>query len=113
MVIISALVTEYCGKVSISPTEMLRGTATRLTSYARESNIDQCEYQFDDYQASVRDACLLTMLRLSVECDDVPEEVTAVVVQLSKNSSAHLRRVGSTHNLFLDTDFDSRDATNS
>jgi AP-4 complex subunit epsilon-1 len=37
MVVISALVSEYCGKVSISPLEMLRGIATRLAFYARES----------------------------------------------------------------------------
>lgn len=37
MVVISALVSEYCGKVSISPVEMLCGIAGRLVSYARES----------------------------------------------------------------------------
>lgn len=37
MVVTSALVSEYCGKVSISPVEMLRGIAMRLASYARES----------------------------------------------------------------------------
>lgn len=37
MVVISALVSEYCGKISISPAEMLRGIAARLASYARES----------------------------------------------------------------------------
>lgn len=42
MVVISALVSEYCGKVSIPPAEMLRGIATRLASYAREST-DLCE----------------------------------------------------------------------
>ena len=42
MVVISALVSEYCGKVSISPVEMLRGIATRLASYAREST-NLCE----------------------------------------------------------------------
>lgn len=36
MVVISALVSEYCGKISISPLEMLRGIATRLASYACE-----------------------------------------------------------------------------
>ncbi|KAG8214010.1 armadillo-type protein [Butyriboletus roseoflavus] len=76
MVVISALVSEYCGKVSTSPAEMLRGIATRLTSYP----------------SSVQDACLLTMLRLSVECDEVPEEVTAAVRRLSQNTGTYLRR---------------------
>ncbi|KAI9569737.1 armadillo-type protein [Boletus coccyginus] len=76
MVVISALVSEYCGKVSIPPAEMLRGIATRLASYA----------------PSVQDACLLTMLRLSVECDEVPEIVTAAVRRLSQHTSSHLRR---------------------
>ncbi|KAF8557577.1 ARM repeat-containing protein [Imleria badia] len=76
MVVISALVSEYCGKVSISPLEMLRGIATRLAFYA----------------PSVQDACLLTMLRLSVECDEVPEQVTVAVHQLSQHASTYLRR---------------------
>ncbi|KAF8444709.1 armadillo-type protein [Boletus edulis BED1] len=76
MVVISALVSEYCGKVSISPMEMLRGMATRLASYA----------------PSVQDACLLTILRLSVECEDVPEQVTAAVRRLSQHTGAYLRR---------------------
>lgn len=40
------------------------------------------------------------MLRLSVECDDVPEEVTATVRRLSQQSGAHLRRVGLTHEVY-------------
>lgn len=36
MVVISALVSEYCGQVSTSPVEMLRGIAVRLASYACE-----------------------------------------------------------------------------
>ncbi|KAG9316700.1 armadillo-type protein [Chiua virens] len=76
MVVISALVSEYCGKVSTSPVEMLRGIAARLGSYS----------------PSVQDACLLTMLRISVECDEIPEEVTVAVGQLSQHSRTHLRR---------------------
>ncbi|KIJ67872.1 hypothetical protein HYDPIDRAFT_185857 [Hydnomerulius pinastri MD-312] len=76
MVIISAVVCEYCGKISTSPLEMLRGLARRLTSYA----------------PSVQDACLLSMLRVSAECDEVPEEVSGVVHDLSQTAGRHLRR---------------------
>lgn len=43
MVLVSALVSEYCGKISISPLELLRGIATKLASYARESCSSMCE----------------------------------------------------------------------
>lgn len=37
------------------------------------------------------------MLRLSVECDEVPEEATAAVRQLSQNTGTYLRRVSPTY----------------
>ncbi|KAF8134583.1 armadillo-type protein [Boletus edulis] len=83
MVVISALVSEYCGKVSISPMEMLRW-------YGNETGLLRSLTVF--FQASVQDACLLTMLRLSVECEDVPEQVTAAVRRLSQHTGAYLRR---------------------
>lgn len=114
MVVVSALVSEHCGKVSISPVEMLRGIAARLTTYARESTNPSGNLVDNPYQASVRDACLLTMLRLSAECDEIPEEVTDAVRRVSRHSSAHLRRVGSTYETHAHTlTFIIRGVTNS
>ncbi|KAF9227270.1 ARM repeat-containing protein [Gyrodon lividus] len=76
MVVISALVCEFCGKISTSPLEMLRSLARRLAFYA----------------PSVQDVCLLLMLRLSVECDGVPEDVMSAVRGLSQLAGRHLRR---------------------
>ncbi|KIK97374.1 hypothetical protein PAXRUDRAFT_31834 [Paxillus rubicundulus Ve08.2h10] len=76
MVVISALVCDYCGKISIPPVEMLRGLARRLAFYA----------------PSVQDACMLSMLRLSAECDEVPEDVISAVRELSQFAGRHLHR---------------------
>ena len=54
------------------------------------------------------------MLRLSVECDEVPETVTAAVGRLSQHSGSHLRRVSLTYAAFPHTlTSDTRDVTNS
>ncbi|KAF8842990.1 ARM repeat-containing protein [Paxillus ammoniavirescens] len=76
MVVISALVCDYCGKISTPPLEILRGLARRLAFYA----------------PSVQDACLLSMLRLSAECDEVPEDIINAVHELSQLAGRHLRR---------------------
>ncbi|KAI6000552.1 armadillo-type protein [Pisolithus albus] len=75
MVILSALVCEYCGKLPISPVEILRGMAQRLVLFS----------------PSVQDACLLSMLRLSAECSEVPEEVTQTVQELSQSAGRYIR----------------------
>lgn len=76
MVIICALVCEHCGKVSAPPSEIIRGMATKL----------------DLLSPSVQDACLLSMLRLSAECDKVPQEVYTAVHELSQSAGRHIRR---------------------
>ncbi|KAH7888611.1 armadillo-type protein [Phlebopus sp. FC_14] len=76
MVVISALVCEHCGMMSTSPVELLRGLARRLASYS----------------PSVQDACLLSMLRISAECDDIPEDVTNAARALSQLAGRHIRR---------------------
>ncbi|KAJ7647590.1 armadillo-type protein [Roridomyces roridus] len=75
MVIISALATEYSGKLSVAPPDVLRGLSSRLPL---------C-------QVAVQDACLLAMLRISFECDQVPSEVFSRVKDLSEQSGRHIR----------------------
>jgi hypothetical protein len=54
------------------------------------------------------------MLRLSVECDEVPEQVTVAVHQLSQHASTYLRRVSPTYAAYPHTlTSDTRDVTNS
>ncbi|KAH7909974.1 armadillo-type protein [Hygrophoropsis aurantiaca] len=76
MVVISALACEYAGKISVPPPEVLSGMAGRLSSYA----------------ATVQDASLLAMLRISAECDKVPQDVIDLVTNLSQFSGRHIRR---------------------
>lgn len=75
MVILCALVCEYCAKLPISPVEILRGMAKRLALFS----------------PSVQDACLLSMLRLSAECSEVPEEVVQTVQELSQSAGRYIR----------------------
>ncbi|GLB37288.1 putative ARM repeat-containing protein [Lyophyllum shimeji] len=74
-VIVAALATEQCGKVAISPLDLLQGLASRLSSSL----------------PSVKDACLLAMLRIAADCD-VPSPVIQAVTEHGQNSKRHIRR---------------------
>ncbi|KAI0929134.1 hypothetical protein AcW1_006156 [Taiwanofungus camphoratus] len=76
MVIVSALVTEYLHMAPMSPDNLLHGLSTRLLSYA----------------ASIQDACLLSMMRVAAECDDVPASVIEVVRNLHDCSGRYIKR---------------------
>jgi AP-4 complex subunit epsilon-1 len=82
MVVIAALVCEYCGKIATSPLALLQGIASRLVSYG----------------VTVQDACLLSMLRMSAECDQVPHTVSELVTEKSQFSG---KRIRNRCNLFL------------
>lgn len=43
--------------------------------------------------ASVKEACVLAMLRLSDECEEVPEEVLERVKKMAETAGKFLRRV--------------------
>ncbi|KAJ7594776.1 armadillo-type protein [Mycena floridula] len=75
MVIITALACEYCNKTPIKPSELLVGISSRLPTYP----------------AAVVDASLLAMLRISAECEVVPETALTAVAQLSQVSKRHIR----------------------
>lgn len=76
MVIITALAAEYCGKLSISPLDMLQGLAMRLTSCI----------------PSVQDASLISMLRITADCSEVPTEIINIVTGLRQTSKRHVRQ---------------------
>ncbi|KAJ7782899.1 armadillo-type protein [Mycena metata] len=76
MVIVPALATEYAGKLSVPPPDVLRGLSTRLPLCS----------------LAVQDACLLAMLRVSAECEQVPSDVVISVSDLSKQSRRHIRQ---------------------
>ncbi|KAG1751650.1 armadillo-type protein [Suillus paluster] len=88
MVIISALVCEYCGKIATSPLALLQGMASRLVSYgdAQEAAV------------TVQDACLLSMLRMSAECNEIPQTISKLVAEISQFSG---KRIRNRCNLFL------------
>ncbi|KAF8070331.1 armadillo-type protein [Lyophyllum atratum] len=76
MVIIAALATEQCGKLSIPPLDLLQGFASKLTP---------CH-------PSVKDACLLAMMRVAADCDDIPLSIIQSVADLGQNSRRHIRQ---------------------
>ncbi|KAL1723831.1 hypothetical protein EV715DRAFT_285895 [Schizophyllum commune] len=76
MVITAALATEFCGQLAMAPVSLLRGFSTRL---------GRCP-------VGVQDACLLAMLRISAECEDVPGDVLQTVQELARNAGRHIRR---------------------
>ncbi|KAJ7072535.1 armadillo-type protein [Mycena amicta] len=76
MVIVTALATEYSGKLAVPPVDVLRGLSTRL---------GLCS-------VAVQDACLLAMLRISVDCEQVPPDVLRSVSDLRKGSKHHIQQ---------------------
>lgn len=43
--------------------------------------------------AAVQEACLLSMLRIVADCDEVPPDVMAIVTDLGEFAGRHIRRV--------------------
>ncbi|KAI0647300.1 ARM repeat-containing protein [Trametes meyenii] len=76
MVVLAALLCEYLSLSPISPTEILRGLASKLSAYS----------------ASVQDACLITMLRVSLACDDIPAEALEAVRDRHSHGGRHVKR---------------------
>jgi len=46
-----------------------------------------------NHLASVKEACVLAMLRLSNECEEIPEEVIERVKKVAETAGKFLRRV--------------------
>lgn len=76
MIVLVALVTEFLSLSPTSPMNLLVGISRRLSSYS----------------VSIQDACLLCMIRLAAECDDVPTEVIDTVRKLLERSGRYIRR---------------------
>ncbi|TBU35735.1 ARM repeat-containing protein [Dichomitus squalens] len=76
MVILTALFCEYLELSPLSPVELLCGVADRVTSYS----------------PSIQDACLITMLRISAACDEIPSQAIEAVKSLQDRSGRHLAR---------------------
>ncbi|KAF7979870.1 hypothetical protein HWV62_40641 [Athelia sp. TMB] len=93
MVIIFALASEYTGKLSLPPVDVLRGLASRLASYAGRLLFIAVRI-ISKYvcPAPVQDACLMSMLRIVVDCEEVPAEVLVLVKELGQNSRRHVRQ---------------------
>ena len=47
----------------------------------------------DSLIASVKEACLLAMLRVAADCEEIPEDVKGKVQKASEVSGRYLRRV--------------------
>ncbi|TFK74600.1 ARM repeat-containing protein [Pluteus cervinus] len=75
-VILSALGCEFCGKLSITPTAILRKLSTNLA----------------EYNLAAQEAALLSMTRICAECDKIPDEVIETVNALRVASRRHIRK---------------------
>ena len=97
MVILCALATEFCGLVSLSPSDMLQGFSSRLTVYSREFPVlDRVNFILTAIIATVQEACVISMLRITADVDDVPAKVLEIVTKLGESSGRrHIRRVRS------------------
>ncbi|KIY63566.1 ARM repeat-containing protein [Cylindrobasidium torrendii FP15055 ss-10] len=76
MVIVAALACEYCEKLSFPAEELLNGITTKLLTMP----------------PSVQDVCLLSMLRMTLECQTVSEDVRTVVTHLASISRRYIRK---------------------
>ncbi|KAI0797604.1 ARM repeat-containing protein [Abortiporus biennis] len=76
LTILSALVCEYLETSPVPPIDLQRGLSRMLV---RSS-------------AGIQDVCLLTMLRVAANCDEVPTDVIATVRKLQESGGRHIRR---------------------
>ncbi|KAF9647646.1 ARM repeat-containing protein [Thelephora ganbajun] len=76
LLIAAALACEYSKSVAISPESLLWGLSARLSVCT----------------TSVKEVCVLAMLRLSNECEEVPEEVIGRVKKMTETAGKFLRR---------------------
>jgi AP-4 complex subunit epsilon-1 len=96
MVVLCALATEFCGLVSIPPADMLQGFSSRLSLYSREFHgLVRVNWILTLITATVQEACIISMLRITADVDDVPTKVLDVVTKLGESSGRHIRRVRS------------------
>ena len=94
MVVVSALASEFCGRLSVPPVDILHGLASRLSSYSREtrSSSELC-LRLTAITAAVQEACLLSMLRIVADLDEPPSDVISTVQKLGEFAGRHIRRV--------------------
>jgi AP-4 complex subunit epsilon-1 len=95
MVIISALASEYCGRLAVAPIDILRGLAGRLSLYHGKRTHFLLHNMFnpDCLPAAVQEACLLSMLRIVADCEEVSPEVIKSVTDAEQGASQYIRRV--------------------
>ena len=95
MVILTALLCEYLELSPVSPLELLRGFARRLSSYSgTSSSFEQyLELSLNRTTGSVQDACLVAMLCIATASNEVPMEVIESVKVLHTHSGRHVQRV--------------------
>ena len=72
-IVLAALTTEYSHLVSLSPVQLLSGICHRLSRYQRKYCFNETFMAFDIVIAIVQEPCLLAMLRLAADCEEVPE----------------------------------------
>lgn len=94
MVIVATLGCEYCGQLSLPPKDILSALSSRLaSSTGKRYQSYHMMAQTIASAASVQDVCLVSMLRISAECDAVPEEVKLAVSGLAETAGRYIRRV--------------------
>ncbi|KAF9474581.1 ARM repeat-containing protein [Pholiota conissans] len=75
LVISTALTTEFCGSVPTSPLQILSGLAARLKT---------CP-------AVVQEPCIIAMLRVRAECDDIPSDALETITTLAQSARKSIR----------------------
>jgi len=92
-IVLAALTTEYSHLVSLSPVQLLSGICHRLSRYQRKYCFNETFMAFDIVIAIVQEPCLLAMLRLAADCEEVPEQAIQIVSEAVQTAGRHIRRV--------------------
>ena len=93
LLISTALACEYNKSVAVSPESLLQGLSTRFPVYTGGEIPRWCAYLAYDHLASVKEVCVLAMLKLSDECEEVPTDVIERVKKAAETAGKFLRRV--------------------
>ena len=94
IVILTASICEYLHMSPISPLELLRGMSQRVPRYSGTLSLPSLFIMRTQIEiASVQDACLLSMLRVSADCDEVPSDIVELINQVHGLGGRHIKRV--------------------
>lgn len=96
IIIATALITEYFHTLHVNPSILLSGLASRLRTCPGMFVRNRCCILLNaisTFVAIVQEPCILAMIRVSADCDEIPPNIRDVIGGISQTGSHVVRNV--------------------